>query len=95
MSSVSAYQIKLIVYKRGKEAFWPSLRNTLDALVTLPRVPSYTRHRWRRMAHDQGKYIPEEIRGTPHSKAMPVDAIAQRRILDTREDKKVINYHKP
>lgn len=46
------------------------------------------------MAHAQGKNLPEEIRGTPHSKAMPVDAIAQRRILDAREDKKVIYYYK-
>lgn len=44
----------------------------------------------RRMAHAQGKQLPEEIKGTHHSKALPIDDIAQQRIIEGRASKKVV-----
>ncbi|CBN77064.1 conserved unknown protein [Ectocarpus siliculosus] len=46
------------------------------------------RHRLRRVAHAQGKQLPEEIKGTHHSKALPIDDIAQQRIIEGRASKK-------
>lgn len=47
------------------------------------------RHRLRRIAHAKGERLPEEIKGTHHTKALPIDDLAQKRILEGRASKKV------
>lgn len=47
------------------------------------------RNRIRRIANAKGERLPEEVKGTHHTKALPVDANAQKRILDARAQKKV------
>lgn len=48
-----------------------------------------SRHRLRRIAHAKGERLPEEIKGTHHTKALPIDDLAQKRILEGRASKKV------
>ncbi len=41
------------------------------------------------MAHARGERLPEEVKGTHHTKALPIDDIAQKRILEDRARKRV------
>lgn len=47
------------------------------------------RHRLRRIAHAKGERLPEEVKGTHHTKALPIDDFAQQRIIEGRVRKKV------
>lgn len=56
-----------------------------------PRVSIalFPRHRLRRMTHAKGELLPQEIKGTHHSKALPIDLRARKRIVTARAEKTV------
>ena len=58
-----------------------------------PHYLSWLRRRLRQMVHAKGERLPEEVKGTHHSKAVPIGAAAQNRILIGRAQKKVRLQH--